>query len=309
MDDADELPNVLLEDVSEDAFLAQISGVDTLFDERQVDVVCMYMQDIGHAELLNAADELALARRVREGDFAARQKMITSNLRLVVSIAKRYHHRGMQLLDLIEEGNLGLIHALEKFEPERGFRFSTYASWWVRQHIERAIMNQSRAVRLPVHIVKAINVILRARHHLAMHGTQHASVADIALLVHMPESEVNELLRLNDSTVSLDSPLNGDTDLSMGDAMADDAAQLPEDVLAKTEVLSFIQTWLSLLSDKQRGVIERRFGLNNQEVATLEQIADSMSLSRERVRQIQAEALLVLRKQLRRTGMDAVGLL
>jgi RNA polymerase nonessential primary-like sigma factor len=269
----------------------------------------MYMQDIGHAELLNAADELALARRVREGDFAARQKMITSNLRLVVSIAKRYHHRGMQLLDLIEEGNLGLIHALEKFEPERGFRFSTYASWWVRQHIERAIMNQSRAVRLPVHIVKAINVILRARHHLAMHGTQHASVADIALLVHMPESEVNELLRLNDSTVSLDSPLNGDTDLSMGDAMADDAAQLPEDVLAKTEVLSFIQTWLSLLSDKQRGVIERRFGLNNQEVATLEQIADSMSLSRERVRQIQAEALLVLRKQLRRTGMDAVGLL
>jgi RNA polymerase nonessential primary-like sigma factor len=309
MDDADELPNVLLEDVSEDAFLAQISGVDTLFDERQVDVVCMYMQDIGHAELLNAADELALARRVREGDFAARQKMITSNLRLVVSIAKRYHHRGMQLLDLIEEGNLGLIHALEKFEPERGFRFSTYASWWVRQHIERAIMNQSRAVRLPVHIVKAINVILRARHHLAMHGTQHASVADIALLVHMPESVVNELLRLNDSTVSLDSPLNGDTDLSMGDAMADDAAQLPEDVLAKTEVLSFIQTWLSLLSDKQRGVIERRFGLNNQEVATLEQIADSMSLSRERVRQIQAEALLVLRKQLRRTGMDAVGLL
>jgi RNA polymerase nonessential primary-like sigma factor len=169
-------------------------------------------------------------------------------------------------------------------------------------------MNQSRAVRLPVHIVKAINVILRARHHLAMHGMQDATVADIALLVHMPESEVYELLRLNDSAVSLDSPLNGDTDLSMGDAMADEAAQLPEDILAKTEVLSFIQTWLGLLTDKQRGVIERRFGLNNQEISTLEQIADSMNLSRERVRQIQAEALLVLRKQLRRTGMDAAGL-
>jgi RNA polymerase nonessential primary-like sigma factor len=309
MDDAEELPDALLEDVSEDAFLAQISGVETLFDEHQADVVCMYMQDIGHAALLNAADELVLARQVREGDFGARQKMITSNLRLVVSIAKRYQHRGMQLLDLIEEGNLGLIHALEKFEPERGFRFSTYASWWVRQYIERAIMNQSRAVRLPVHIVKAINVILRARHHLAMHGAQDVSVADIAHLVHMPEAEVHELLRLNDNAVSLDSPLSGDSDLSMGDAMADAAAQLPEDVLAKSEVLSFIQTWLSLLTDKQRSVIERRFGLNNQEITTLEQIADSMNLSRERVRQIQAEALLVLRKQLRRTGMDAAGLL
>lgn len=309
MDDAEELPDALLEDVSDDAFLAQITGVDTLFDERQADVVCMYMQDIGHAALLNAADELVLARQVREGDFAARQKMITSNLRLVVSIAKRYQHRGVQLLDLIEEGNLGLIHALEKFEPERGFRFSTYASWWVRQYIERAIMNQSRAVRLPVHIVKAINVILRARHHLAMHGVQDVSVADIAHLVHMPEAEVHELLRLNDNAVSLDCPLSGDSDLSMGDAMADEAAQLPDEMLAKTEVLAFIQTWLDLLTDKQRGVIERRFGLNNQEIATLEQIADSMNLSRERVRQIQAEALLVLRKQLRRTGMDAAGLL
>ncbi|MFA5172503.1 MAG: RNA polymerase sigma factor RpoS [Sulfuriferula sp.] len=309
MDNADDLPDMQLEALSEDEFLAQASWVDVLFDDRQADVTRMYMQDIGHAELLNAADELALARSVKQGDFAARQKMITCNLRLVVSIAKRYQHRGMQLLDLIEEGNLGLIHALEKFEPERGFRFSTYASWWIRQHIERAIMNQSRAVRLPIHIVKAINVILRARHHLAMHGVEDASVEDIAHLVHMPEQDVYELLRLNESALSLDSPLNGDMDLSMGDAIADEAAQLPEELLAKAEVLVFIQTWLRQLTEKQRGVIERRFGLGNQDVSTLEQIADSLDLSRERVRQIQAEALLLLRKQLLRTGMNAAGLL
>ncbi len=309
MDNADDLPDMQLETLSEDEFLAQASWVDVLFDDRQADVTRMYMQDIGHAELLNAADELVLARSVKQGDFAARQKMITSNLRLVVSIAKRYQHRGMQLLDLIEEGNLGLIHALEKFEPERGFRFSTYASWWIRQHIERAIMNQSRAVRLPIHIVKAINVILRARHHLAMHGIEDASVEDIAHLVHMPEHDVYELLRLNESALSLDSPLNGDMDLSMGDAIADETAQLPEELLAKAEVLVFVQTWLRQLTEKQRGVIERRFGLGNQDVSTLEQIADSLDLSRERVRQIQAEALHLLRKQLLRIGMNAAGLL
>lgn len=283
--------------------------LDELIDEPQADVTQMYMHDIGHDALLNAADELVLARRVAQGDFAARQKMITCNLRLVVSIAKHYQHRGLPLLDLIEEGNLGLIHALEKFDPERGFRFSTYASWWIRQHIERAIMNQSRTVRLPVHIVKAINVILRARHHLSAHGVRDVYVADIAHLVQMTEAEVYELLRLNDGAISLDSPLGDDADLSMGDAIADDAAQLPEDVLAQAEIVDFIQTWLSTLTDKQRWVVARRFGLNNHDTATLEQIADDLSLSRERVRQIQAEALVQLRKKLRHLGMDKAGLL
>ena len=293
----------------DDELIAQTAWLDTLIDERQVDVTQMYMHDIGHDALLNAADELILARQFAQGDFAARQKMITCNLRLVVSIAKHYQHRGVPLLDLIEEGNLGLIHALDKFDPERGFRFSTYASWWVRQHIERAIMNQSRTVRLPVHIVKAINVILRARHHLSAHGVHDVCVADIAHLVHMPEAEVSELLRLNDGAVSLDSPLGDDADLSMGDVIADEAAQLPEDILAQAEVVNFIQTWLNTLTDKQRWVIARRFGLNNQDVATLEQIAEDLNLSRERVRQIQAEALVQLRKTLRRVGMDKAGLL
>ena len=293
----------------DDELIAQTAWLDTLIDERQVDVTQMYMHDIGHDALLNAADELILARQFAQGDFAARQKMITCNLRLVVSIAKHYQHRGVPLLDLIEEGNLGLIHALDKFDPERGFRFSTYASWWVRQHIERAIMNQSRTVRLPVHIVKAINVILRARHHLSAHGVHDVCVADIAHLVHMPEAEVSELLRLNDGAVSLDSPLGDDADLSMGDVIADEAAQLPEDILAQAEVVNFIQTWLNTLTDKQRWVIARRFGLNNHDIATLEQIAEDLNLSRERVRQIQAEALVQLRKTLRRVGMDKAGLL
>lgn len=305
MNDADNQPEMPLD---EDAF-AHVWWLDALVDEPQLDVTQMYLHDIAHDALLTADDELALARRVVQGDFDARQKMITSNLRLVVSIAKHYQHRSMALLDLIEEGNLGLMHALDKFDPERGFRFSTYASWWIRQHIERAIMNQSRTVRLPVHIVKAINVILRARHHLNKAGVHDASLADIAHLVHLPEAEVDALLRLNDGTLSLDTPLNGDGDLSMGEAIADESALLPDAALAQMEIVNFIQTWLKLLTDKQRSVIEQRYGLNNFEAATLEQIADGLNLSRERVRQIQAEALLLLRKQVRRAGIDKAGLL
>ena len=275
----------------------------------QFDVTQMYLGEIGHSVLLNATEERALTDRVLLGDFSARQKMIVSNLRLVVNIAKRYANRGMPFLDLIEEGNLGLMHALEKFEPTRGFRFSTYATWWIRQNIERAIMEQSRTIRLPVHIVKAINVILRARRHLLLQGEMEASETDIAGFVGLPVDEVRHLLRLNDRLVSLDTPLESDTDFTMGDALPDEYGELPDIALEKAETQVVIGHWLDQLDSKHRWVIERRFGLNDQEVQTLEQLADELEVSRERVRQIQTEALQSIRKLLRRNGMDKSALL
>ncbi|HET9114431.1 MAG TPA: RNA polymerase sigma factor RpoS [Burkholderiales bacterium] len=278
-------------------------------EELQVDVTQMYLGEIGHNVLLNAAEERELTGRMITGDFEARQKMIVSNLRLVVNIAKRYIHRGLSFLDLIEEGNLGLMHALEKFEPERGFRFSTYATWWIRQYIERAIMEQSRTIRLPVHIVKAINVILRAKRHLQLQGAIEASEAEIACFVGLPVDEVRHLLRLNDRLVSLDTPLETDADFTMGDALPDEHGEMPDTALEKAETLVVIGRWLDQLEPKHRWVIERRFGLNDQEVQTLEQLADDLDVSRERVRQIQTEALQLMRKYLRRNGLDKAALL
>ncbi|MHB1677921.1 MAG: RNA polymerase sigma factor RpoS [Sulfuriferula sp.] len=278
-------------------------------DDLQVDVTQMYLSEIGHRALLSAEEERVLTGRVIQGDFAARQKMIVCNLRLVVNIAKHYNHRGMPFLDLIEEGNLGLMHALEKFEPDRGFRFSTYATWWIRQYVERAIMEQSRTIRLPVHIVKAINVILRARRHLLLHGDMDANEADIANLVGLPIEEVRHLLHLNDKLVSLDAPLEMGADLTIGDALPDEHGELPDIALEKAETQVFIGIWLEQLGPKQRWVIERRFGLNDQDIQTLEQLADELDVSRERVRQIQTEALQLLRKYLHRNGMDKAALL
>ncbi|MHB0990497.1 MAG: RNA polymerase sigma factor RpoS [Burkholderiales bacterium] len=277
--------------------------------ELQVDVTQMYLAEIGHNVLLNAAEERELTGRMIMGDFEARQRMIVSNLRLVVNIAKRYIHRGLSFLDLIEEGNLGLMHALEKFEPERGFRFSTYATWWIRQYIERAIMEQSRTIRLPVHIVKAINVILRAKRHLQLQGAMEASEADIASFVGLPVDEVRHLLRLNDRLVSLDTPLETDADFTMGDALPDEHGEMPDTALEKAETQVVIGRWLDQLEPKHRWVIERRFGLNDQEIQTLEQLADDLEVSRERVRQIQTEALQLMRKYLRRNGLDKAALL
>jgi RNA polymerase nonessential primary-like sigma factor len=276
---------------------------DAIFDEPQVDVTQLYLNEIGQAPLLTAEEEVALARRIAAGDFAARQTMIERNLRLVVNIAKHYAHRGLALLDLVEEGNLGLIHALEKFDPERGFRFSTYATWWIRQNIERAIMNQSRTIRLPVHVIKDLNVFLRARRHLETHGVADPTPEDIAALTGHPVDEVRKTLQLNERVASLDAPLDVDPGLSLGEAIADENAHLPEEVLQIEEVERHVAAWLKELNDKQRWVIERRFGLHGQEPCTLEDLARDLNVTRERVRQIQMEALRVLRQMLRRRGM------
>lgn len=268
------------------------------------DVTQIYLNDIGNNALLTPAEELALARRVTQGDFAARQKMIEHNLRLVVNIAKHYINRGLALLDLIEEGNIGLMHALEKFDPERGFRFSTYATWWIRQSVERAIMNQSRTIRLPVHVIKELNIYLRAFRHLESQIGREPTLEEVAHLVDKPVDEVRRVLNLNERMASLDAPLDIDPMLSIGESIPDDQHEEPDLQLHNTQIEHFVQDWLSQLTDKQRMVIERRYGLNNHEICTLEELAATLSLTRERVRQIQIEALEHLRRILRRKGIS-----
>jgi len=276
------------------------------------DVTQIYLNEIGQHLLLSAPEELTLARAMVAGDFEARQQLIEHNLRLVVSIAKHYTNRGLALPDLIEEGNLGLIHALNKFDPERGFRFTTYATWWIRQAVERAIMNQSRTVRLPAHVVKELNVVLRALRHLEMHGQpdgREVALEDVAHLLDKPVEQVRKVLGYNERTTSLDAPLDRDGGVSIGDSLADEGALSPELVLHNSEIEAWVRMWLAELNERQRIVIERRYGLNDRDVATLEELAREIGVTRERVRQIQAEALEKLRSRLKRRGLDRDSLL
>ena len=268
------------------------------------DVTQVYLNEIGAKPLLTPDEELATARRVRAGDFAARQKMIEHNLRLVVNIAKHYLNRGIPLLDLIEEGNLGLIHALEKFDPERGFRFSTYATWWIRQSIERAIMNQSRTIRLPVHVVKEINVVLRAIRHLESADARDSTVERIAGLIDRPVADVRRILSLNEHIASLDAPLDIDPNHTVADVIADENGADPAALLQSAELSGLVGDWLGQLTERQRQVIERRYGLNGFETETLDIIASDLGLTRERVRQIQLEGLERLRRIIRRGGIS-----
>ncbi|MBI5752494.1 MAG: RNA polymerase sigma factor RpoS [Hydrogenophilales bacterium] len=282
----------------------QPEAADPFLSDLQADVTQIYLNEIGQNALLTPDEERRLSRLMKQGDFESRQRMIECNLRLVVNIAKHYVNRGMALLDLIEEGNLGLIHALEKFDPERGFRFSTYATWWIRQNIERAIMNQSRTIRLPVHIIKELNIYLRAQRHLESHGTPDPTADDIAHLVDCEVEEVRYIMSLNERTASLDAPLDIDPNLSIGEAIPDDQGVLPEMMLQRAEVEKYVHEWLDQLTTKQRSVIERRFGINGHDISTLEQVAEAHGITRERVRQIQMEALQSLRKILRRNGVS-----
>jgi len=298
------------EDGAEDIAPVEESAVDDYFGTDILsDVTQLYFNDIGQNALLTVEEEVRYARLVKQGDFLSRQKMIEHNLRLVVNIAKHYSGRGLQLLDLIEEGNLGLIHALEKFDPERGFRFSTYATWWIRQSIERAIMYQSRTIRLPVHVIKELNTVLRAMRHLETHSECDPSPDDVAHLVDLRVEDVRRLLSLNERMTSLDAPLEIDPMLSVGESIADENTPQPDIRLENAEIETHVREWLGQLNERQRSVIERRYGLNGSEINTLEQLAQSLNLTRERVRQIQIEALASLRKILRRSGMSRETLL
>jgi RNA polymerase nonessential primary-like sigma factor len=268
------------------------------------DVTQIYLNEIGANPLLTAQEEGALTRRVKNGDFSARQVMIERNLRLVVNIAKHYLNRGIPLLDLVEEGNLGLMHALDKFDPERGFRFSTYATWWIRQNIERAIMNQSRTIRLPVHVVKELNQVLRAQRNLEALGNGEYTLEEIANRLGKTVEEVRALLALSEHTASLDAPLEVDPTLSIGESLADDHVNPPDSGIQNAEVERLVRDWIAKLNDKQRTVIRHRYGLDECEVMTLEDLATRLGLTRERVRQIQLEALGQLRRAIRRRGIS-----
>jgi len=283
-----------------------VTGADGFLD----DVTQLYLKEIGGTPLLTPTQELALTRAVRAGDFAARQHMIEANLRLVVSIAKHYQHRGIPLDDLIEEGNLGLIHALEKFDPERGFRFSTYATWWIRQNVERSIMNQSRTIRLPVYVVKELNAVLQALRRMGVEpGEAESAIETVACLLHKPVEEIRRILALNERTTSLDAPLDIDPTLSVADAIADEDAVDPESAIEQAEIEQHVAAWVADLSDRHRRVVESRYGLNGQDIATLETLAHELGITRERVRQLQMEALTRLRQRLARQSMDVRALL
>lgn len=276
------------------------------------DPIRSYLKDIRAIPLLTAKQEIELAIRIRRGDSAARKQMTLSNLRLVINIAKRYSHLGVPLLDLIEEGNLGLMHAITKFEPERGFRFSTYASWWIRQGVERALMHQSRLIRLPVHVVRELNQVLKARRALEarLGGEHRVSAEDIAHEIGRPVQEVAELLHLAEQPSSLDMPTerHGAAGEGGGESMlelvADDHAVDPLGQRLGEEAQVLLEKGLAQLSAREREVLAGRFGLHGREPQTLEDLAAQLQLTRERVRQIQQEALVKLKRAMVRRGVD-----
>lgn len=272
------------------------------------DATQLYLHDIGISPLLSAEEEVHFARLARDGVVSARQRMIESNLRLVVKIARRYSNRGLSFLDLIEEGNLGLIHAVEKFDPERGFRFSTYATWWIRQTIERALMSQTRTVRLPVHVVKELNLYLRAARELSQKLDHEPSAEEIAKLLDKPISTVEQMLGLTEKITSIDTAFASDNDKSLLDTLADPQTLDPSDSIQNDELSHNLEHWLELLPERQREVLMRRFGLAGFEAATLEVVGEQIGLTRERVRQIQVEALRRLREILMREGLSAENL-
>ncbi len=289
------------EEVIEDAIEEEKEPIAT----PDVDPTQIYLREIGASPLLSAVEEIHYARLSLKGDLKARNHMIQCNLRLVVKIARRYLNRGLALLDLIEEGNLGLIRAVEKFDPERGFRFSTYATWWIRQNIERALMNQTRTIRLPIHVIKELNTYLRKARELAQSIETEPSYEDIATALNISPDDVNKLLRLNEKTLSLDTPMGDESEKPLLEALADNESEEPAIELENNNLYQRLNSCLSNLNDKQRSILAQRFGLYGYEEATLEEVGQKVGLTRERVRQIQVEALKQLRQVLETQGVEA----
>ncbi len=275
---------------------------DAKVNRKELDATRLYLREIEGSPLLTAEEEVFYSRKALKGDMDSRKKMIECNLRLVVKIARRYMNRGLALLDLIEEGNLGLIRAVEKFDPEKGFRFSTYATWWIRQTIERALMNQTRTIRLPIHVIKELNVYLRAARQLEQTMDTEPTAEDIAKMLNKPVAGVEKMLGLRDRVTSVDVPVGKENDRPLLEIVADDRMPAPPEMLQNDDVMANLGVWLDQLDTKQREMLARRLGLNNHERTTLEDVGKELGVTRERVRQIQMDALKQLRKILENQG-------
>lgn len=310
----EELLKVEAELVMEEPEEPSLSMKDEKREKREkraaaIDPTQLYLKEIGIAPLLTADEEIYFGRRVQKGDAKARNRMIESNLRLVVKIARRYYNRGMEFSDLIEEGNIGLMRAVEKFDPERGFRFSTYATWWIRQTIERAIINQTRTIRLPIHVVRELNSCLTATRELRKSNEREPTAGEVADALDKSIHDVDAMLGLNEHMVSLDLQISseGGVGKSLAEAIPDKNAVNPEDAIAGERLQESLMACMRSLNENQREVLVRRFGLGGHDRHTLEEVGASLNLTRERVRQIQMTGLKQLREMMQRLGVEWEG--